>query len=77
MGCEKILVQICDELAEDINSETCQAIKKHLDECENCRNQLDSMRNMVALFRCMEEKNVPKGTHRRLLKMLNVEEKKM
>ncbi|MBN1998236.1 hypothetical protein JW935_11825 [candidate division KSB1 bacterium] len=76
MSCEKILKQICDELAEDINSETCEVIRKHLDECENCRTQLTSMRNMVALFRCLEDKNVPKNTHERLLKLLNMEEPK-
>ena len=74
MECEKILLQICDELSEDINSELCQEMRKHLQECPNCRNQLDSMRNVVTLYRCLKQKDVPPAVHSRLLTLLNLSE---
>ena len=74
MECEDVLKQLCDELAEDVNSETCEKLRKHLESCHDCANQLGSMRNTVNLFKCLEEKNVPSGIHERLLKMLNIDE---
>jgi hypothetical protein len=72
MDCENLLNQICDELAEDINSEVCETIRLHLESCEACRTQVTSMKKAVLLFRCLEDKNVPPDTHKRLLKLLNV-----
>ena len=72
--CEKVLKQLCDELAEDIHSELCSELQKHLRECEDCCRQIQSMRNVVDLFRCLKERDVPADVHRRLLKLLNVEE---
>ena len=72
MDCENLLNQICDELAEDINSEVCESIRQHLESCEVCRTQVTSMQKAVLLFRCLEDKNVPPATHQRLLKLLNV-----
>lgn len=72
--CEKLFKKICDDLAEDINSALCQKLKNHIKECKTCRDQLQSMRDTVNLFRCLEEKNVPVDIHQRLYKMLNVEE---
>lgn len=73
-SCEKVLKQLCDELAEDVHSELCNELKKHLQECEDCRRQMQAMRNVVDLFRCLKEQDVPTDVHRRLLKLLNVEE---
>lgn len=72
--CESVLQRLCDELAEDIDSELCAELKMHLEECEECRTQLESMRTLVHLFRCLSEKEVPKAVHDRLLTLLNVQE---
>ncbi len=72
MDCEKIINQLCDELAEDINSEFCSALKKHLESCEQCRNLVSSVKNTVNLFKCLDEQEVPKSIHERLVKLLNV-----
>lgn len=72
--CEKVLQQLCDDLAEDINSELCAQLKQHLQDCEDCRMQLQSMRSVVKLFQCLKEKDVPPDIHQRLVKLLNVEE---
>ena len=72
--CEKVLKQLCDDLAEDINSELCAKLQQHLKECEDCRVQVQSMRGMVKLFQCLKDKDVPPAIHQRLVKLLNVEE---
>jgi len=74
MKCDEFLQRLCDELGENLESDTCADIKAHLDECADCREQINSMRNTVDLFRCIEDKNVPRAIHERLLKILNVED---
>jgi predicted anti-sigma-YlaC factor YlaD len=73
MECDKILEQLCAELSEDIHSELCGEIRRHLDACSACREQLQSVRNTVALYRCLKEKNVPGAIHRRLMALLKVD----
>ncbi|MBN2357422.1 hypothetical protein JXO59_15010 [candidate division KSB1 bacterium] len=72
MDCEKILKEVCDELAEDINSELCERIRNHLKECPHCEQQLMAMRNTVNLFHCLSNEAVPSYIHDRLAKLLNV-----
>lgn len=74
MKCEEFLQRICDELGENLDSEVCAEIKAHLEECADCREHVNSMRSTVDLFRCIEDRNVPRSIHERLLKMLNVED---
>ena len=72
--CEKLLKQVCDDLAENINSELCAELKDHLENCKDCRNQVESMRGTVNLYHCLKEKKVPQDIHERLLKLLNVQD---
>lgn len=72
--CAKLLKQVCDDLAENINSELCTQLREHLENCEDCRNQVKSMRGTVTLYQCLKEKKVPQDIHERLLKLLNVQE---
>ncbi len=72
--CEKLLKQVCDDLSENINSELCAQLKAHLEDCEECRNQVESMKGTVNLYQCLKEKKVPQDIHERLFKMLNVED---
>ncbi len=74
MSCDKILRQICDELAEDIHSELCENIRLHLSSCPHCNQQLSSMRNVVHLYQCIKEQEVPAEIHQRLLTLLKVSE---
>ena len=74
MKCEEFLQRLCDELGENIDSAVCAEIKAHLEECADCREQIASIRQTVDLFRCIEDKNVPRSVHERLVKMLNVDD---
>ncbi len=72
MSCEKILDEICAELAEDIDSDVCQRLKQHLTECPECARQLQTMRSTVHLFALLKEKEVPEKIHERLAMVLNI-----
>ena len=74
MECDKMIKQVCDELAENIDSSFCDSLKKHLDECDYCKAQVGAMKNAVHLYQCLEQKEVPGDIHHRLLKMLNIED---
>ena len=74
MECNKILRQVCDDLAEDVNSEFCESLKNHLDQCENCRTEIGAMKNAVNLYKCLENKEVPQDIHNRLVSLLNVQD---
>jgi len=74
MNCEELLSRICDELGEDIDSKVCLEIKAHLEKCADCREQVDSVRSTINLFRCIKDETVPLSVHERLIKMLNVED---
>ena len=72
--CEELLKRVCDDLSENINSDLCQKLRDHLQDCDDCRNQVETMRETVSLYQCLKEKKVPRDIHERLLKMLNVED---
>ncbi len=72
-NCEKILEKVCEDLSEDINSKLCNELRDHLEDCDYCRSQIESMRDTVSLFKCLDIKQVPLDIHQRLVKMLNVE----
>ena len=74
--CEKVVQQICDELTDDIDGQICEKLKAHIAECEECRNQLNSMRDTVHLYQCLEDSKVPQDVHERLYQMLNVDNEK-
>lgn len=70
--CLEKLNQICDALGEDMESELCQEIQKHLDSCPRCCAQVDSLRKTVRLFKQAEHVDVPSAVDRRLWKVLNL-----
>ncbi|MBN1540728.1 zf-HC2 domain-containing protein [candidate division KSB1 bacterium] len=74
MDCNKIIDRICEDLSEDIDSELCQQLRTHLQECASCRTQVESMRLTVSLYRCLQQKDVPAAVHNRLLTLLNIPE---
>lgn len=72
MACDKILHDICFELAENIDSELCSRLVTHLQECPHCSGQLSAMRNTVHLYHALAEPEVPPEIHARLTQLLNL-----
>ncbi|HNW58759.1 MAG TPA: hypothetical protein PKI62_03690 [bacterium] len=74
MQCDKILREICNDLAEDIDSEVCGRLRSHLQECPDCTRQLSAMRTTIHLYHCLGEQEVPEAMHQRLAALLNLPE---
>lgn len=49
--CDKRIQEIADYIDGELDSEVCEKLEKHLDECENCRLMVDSMKQTVQLCR--------------------------
>ena len=47
---ERILT-ICDELGEDMNSPSCQALREYVKTCPNCEAFVDSVKKTIRLYR--------------------------
>ncbi|MCA9730829.1 MAG: hypothetical protein H6696_17835 [Deferribacteres bacterium] len=71
MPCPNIFDRICDELGENIESVLCQDLRDHVDNCEDCRCCLQSIRETVHLYRRMPDVQVPNDVTVRLFKMLD------
>ena len=41
--CKDVMMHICDNLGEDNGTEKCKCVKKHIEECSNCRNYFSSV----------------------------------
>ena len=72
MECIKKLEEICDRLGEDLDSEKCREIKKHLEDCPNCCAYIDTLKKTVELYKILPEKDVPDDVHTRLWKKLQL-----
>jgi anti-sigma factor RsiW len=42
---------LCEYLEEDINSPLCREFKEHLEQCPECRQNVESIKQTVELFR--------------------------
>lgn len=73
MPCPEMLDRICSELQEDIESEVCQELKLHLDECPDCKAYVDSLKKTVIMFHSVPEKNIPDDVQNRLFKVLKID----
>ncbi len=51
LSCPEVYEHLCDNLDEQIDSESCRQIKAHLAGCENCTALLDSLKKTVYLYR--------------------------
>jgi hypothetical protein len=73
MNCLKTLEEICDQLAEDINSPLCLEIKQHLETCPKCCAHVDSIKKVVYLYQNENKADVPDAVDSRLWKVLNLQ----
>jgi len=70
MPCPEFFTRICDELGENIDSPLCQELKEHVENCDDCRGCLESIRETVHLYQQMPMQQVPVEVTERLLKSL-------
>ena len=70
--CRATYRYICDNLDENLQSARCREIRRHLASCIRCRTYLGSVKKTVSLYHSMAVPGVPRGTHRLLLRAVEV-----
>ncbi len=64
--CAEVVQHLCGDLDEKIDSPSCRALKKHLEECPDCTAYLDSLKKTITLYRRYPEPR-PSATRREKL----------
>ncbi len=72
VSCREVMHHICDNLGEDLDSPKCQAIKEHLDNCENCQKYFDSVEKTIKFYKTYNVE-LKEDAHKRLLNYLGLE----
>ena len=75
MSCQEVWRDISDYIDEDLAHISRAALDQHFAECRSCTALLDSMRNVIALYRDERVLAPPDGFHERLHQRLRGETK--
>ncbi len=71
--CKEVMVHICDNLGEELNSPKCMEIKAHLDSCETCQHFFKSVEDTIQFYRKYNVK-LTEEAHNRLIEFLGLKE---
>ena len=73
--CLRLLGSLSEYVDGELSKELCDLLEQHMDECENCRVVVDTLRKTVYLYhKTSESENLPSDMRRRLFKSLNLED---
>ncbi len=71
--CKEVMVHICDNLGEELNSAKCVSIKAHMENCDNCKHYFNSVEATIEFYRKYNVE-LPEEAHNRLLDILGIKE---
>ncbi len=70
--CKDVMVYICENLKEDIDSERCRAIRHHIETCGSCSDYSASIECIIDWYRDYDP-GFSEQLHTNLLKKLDLE----
>jgi predicted anti-sigma-YlaC factor YlaD len=73
INCKDVMQHVCESLGEDLNSDKCIAIKKHLEECPDCKSYFETVEITIDCYRKYNVK-MPEDAHERLMKFLDLDD---
>ena len=73
VNCKEVMQHVCESLGEDLNSDRCVAIKKHLDDCSGCQSYFETVEITIDYYRKYNAK-MPVDAHKRLMKFLDLDD---
>jgi len=73
VSCKEVMSHICDSLGEELNSPKCQAIRSHMESCNNCQNYFNSVETTIDFYKNYNVQ-VSDDTHNRLLDFLDLKD---
>lgn len=71
--CKEVMMHICDNLGEELDSPKCTAIKEHLETCETCQHYFHSVENTIQFYKKYDVK-ISDDAHNRLVEFLGLKE---
>ncbi|MEW6652996.1 MAG: hypothetical protein AB1394_05940 [Bacteroidota bacterium] len=71
--CKEVMLHICGNLGEEINSEKCVLIKSHIEQCNNCSHYFNSVETTIEFYKKYNIE-LPKEAHNRLLDLLGLKD---
>jgi hypothetical protein len=72
LRCNEVAKYVCENLDEQLNSRKCREIKKHLQSCPKCTQQLDSLKKTVFLYRNCLTPSISEQSHKKLMAGLSL-----
>jgi anti-sigma factor RsiW len=74
-NCRQLLGSLSDYVDGDLDKELCSVLEHHLEDCEDCRIVVDTLRKTVYLYHTTAHtENLPSDIRQRLYKSLNIED---
>lgn len=74
-NCHQLLGSLSEYVDGELDDELCAEIAQHLENCDNCRIVLDTLRKTVYLYRASAEDDaLPVDIRERLFKSLNIQD---
>lgn len=74
-NCRQLLGSLSEYVDGELDEELCGALEEHLEDCEDCRIVVDTLRKTVYLYHATAtQEDLPKDIRKRLYQSLNIEE---
>jgi anti-sigma factor RsiW len=74
-NCRQLLGSLSEYVDGELDEELCGILEHHLEDCEDCRIVVDTLRKTVYLYHATTEvEDIPADIRKRLYKSLNIEE---
>ncbi len=71
--CQELKQQLSGYLDGELDPLLCAELERHLQNCENCRVVVDTLRRTILLYRDYGRAPAPPDAHARLIHVLNLE----
>jgi anti-sigma factor (TIGR02949 family) len=74
-NCHQLLGSLSEYVDGELDDELCSVLEHHLEDCENCRIVVDTLRKTVYLYRTTgREEPMPTDIRERLFKKLDIQD---
>jgi anti-sigma factor RsiW len=73
--CRHLLASLSGYIDGELEEELCAEIERHMDDCENCRVVVDTLRKTILLYRTISASvDLPEDARQRLYHQLDLDE---
>jgi anti-sigma factor RsiW len=77
LTCQEVIDALSAYLDDDLREEVVAEIERHIELCDDCRAEFDTLNMTIKLYRGYGTAEMPKDCHDRLMKVLELEKIKL